>query len=455
MSLLSIFSPTPLRSSASVPTVRPQTPSAVPATLSEGVGVPTLHRTVVEYANFDYGATAPALVSVADSVATANRTYGSVHRGAGYGSQITTAWYEAARATIAEHVGARADDVTVITRNTTDAFSLLAHCLPSDTQVFVFSSVHHAALLAWPDERTTRLPIPRSTREATRTLERALAAATSVGPKLVVITGACNVTGEVWPIAELVQIAQRHGAHTVLDAAQLAPHRAINIEDLGVDYVALSGHKAYAPYGAGALVGRRDWLDSSQPYLPAGGASHNVSATDVSWAPSPARHEGGTPNALGAIALAAALTALAKHREAAEAHERALHAWLRDNLARIPGVEVHTLLEDATDNVGVTTFTVDGYDPTLVAQVLADEYGIAVRDGRFCAHQLTDLLVGPGRCAVRASLGLGTTAEHAQRLVRAIERLVTDGPAFTYEHVDGIGYRPLDDPRLKNEPLPW
>lgn len=419
--------------------------------------MPTLHHTVVEFANLDHGATAPALISVANAVDTVLRTYGSVHRGAGYASRLTTGWYEDARRTVARFVGAAADDVTIFTRNTTDSLNLLAHALPEDAQVFVAGSGHHAALLPWPAERTTRLAIPHSTREAVENLERALSAfrATSHAPALVVITGACNVTGEVWPIADLADVAHRHGARSVLDAAQLAPHRAVDKSAWSVDYVALSGHKAYAPYGSGALVGPRDWLDVAAPYVFGGGATHRVGEQDIDWAPSPARHEGGTPNAVGAVSLAAAAQALTDHRDAALAAEHAAHRTIREGLAAIPGVGVLSLLEDGEDNVGVTTFTVSGYAPTLVTQVLADEYGVAVRDGRFCAHLLCDELLGDGATAVRASLGWATTLEHAQRLVAAVRTLVEKGPAFDYTHTPGVGWDPTRDERDLTEPRPW
>lgn len=448
MPLLSIFTPGQLRADRT-------TTSGLPATLSTGVGVPTLDRRVVEYANFDVAATAPALRSVHETTETVLRTYGSVHRGAGYGSMLTTTWYEAARTTIAQQLGARTDDVAIITRNTTDAFSLLAHALPAKAQVLVFESMHHAALLPWPAARTRRLPAPTSAAGAVDSLRAALANSANPEQTLVVFPGACNVTGQIWPVSELATTATEFGARTVLDAAQLAPHREVKLEEWGIDYVTVSGHKTYAPYGAGALVGRRDWLDAAEPYLAGGGATHNVAGDSVTWAPSPARHEGGTPNAIGAIALAAALTELSRCRSAAEAHERKLHDIIRDGFAQIDGVHVYEALTDATDNVGVTTFSIDGYDPTLVAQILADEYGIAVRDGRFCAHPLSNALFGEGRCAVRASIGLGSTREHAERLVTAVRSLVTDGPAFDYEHVPDVGYRALNDPRIMSEPLPW
>ena len=130
------------------------------------------------------------------------------------------------------------------------------------------------------------------------------------GPVLVVVTGASNVTGEIWPIARLAAVAHAHGARIALDAAQLAPHRPFSITDLWVDYVAISGHKVYAPYGAGALIGRADWLADAPPYLVGGGATSTVEDDRTVWKPLPDRHEAGTPNIPGVVALASACHAL-------------------------------------------------------------------------------------------------------------------------------------------------
>lgn len=430
----------------------PRTKDGIPRTVSADLGVPTVRRTVTDYANFDHGATTPALVAVADAVEQVQRRYGSVHRGAGYTSRITTGWFEAARDEVATFVGARPQDEVVFTRNTTDSLRLLSRCLPEGTQVFAWESAHHAALLPWPEAHTTRLPVPSSTGEAVELLRAALASSRD-GDKLVVITGACNVTGEIWPVAELVSVAREFGARTVLDAAQYAPHVPIDLDALGVDWVAFSGHKLYAPYGAGVLAGRRDWLDAAGPYLPAGGATAAVLSDHTRWQTGPARHEGGTPNAAGAIAIAASCATLRAHRATIEAHEANLYSRLRSGLSAIPGVRIVEALGDRP-NVGVVTFTVDGYDPSLVSQVLADEEAIAVRDGRFCAHLLCDAVVGRNATAVRASLGLATTGEHVDRLVSAVRRLVEHGPALSYVHTDE-GWSAPADPRDLSEPLPW
>jgi selenocysteine lyase/cysteine desulfurase len=432
---------------------------APPRTVAENLGVPTLHRTVVDYANFDHAASTPALESVKTAVDTALRTYSSVHRGNGYTSRITTGWFEAAREEVASFVGARPGDEVVFTRNTTDGLNLLARCLPSRTTTFVFESEHHAALLPWPASRPVRLPVPASAADAVALLEDALEESIDGTPRLVVVTGASNVTGELWPVDELVAVARRYDARVALDAAQLAPHRRVDLTDLGVDYVALSGHKLYAPYGSGALVGRADWLDAAAPYLRGGGATASVEARRIVWNDGPARHEGGTPNVIGAIALAAACATLRRHRDAVEAHEAELAAALCAGLAGIAGVRTYSILGEDHPRVGVVAFTVDGIDSGLVSAALSAEHGIGVRDGRFCAHLLVDaLLESDGTAApataVRASVGLATTREHVRRLLGAVASLAADGPAFDYENTPE-GWLPVDDPRDLTLPRPW
>lgn len=435
---------------------------SAPRTVSENLGVPTLHRTVVDYANFDHAASTPALEAVKDAVDIALRTYSSVHRGNGYASRITSQWYEEARAQVHGFVGAREDDLVVFTRNCTDSLNLLASCLPKNTTTFVFESEHHAALLAWNPARTVRIPIPGSVQDALILLESALraSAGTSTGPRLVVVTGASNVTGELWPIAAIASIAKRYGARVALDAAQLAPHKKIDIEALGVDYVAFSGHKLYAPFGAGVLAGRADWLNEAAPYLRGGGATAEVTSTATRWNQGAARHEAGSPNVIGAIAIAAACAALDSHRQAIEAHEDSLADQLRAGLAAVDGVTTYSIFGPVHERVGVATFTIDGLDSSLVSTVLSAEYGIGVRDGKFCAHLLVDELLEDPRSddspatAVRASVGLANNAEHVTRLLCAVANLAGSGPAFEYQPTSQ-GWAPVDDPRDLTLPRPW
>ena len=345
------------------------TPTALPAVVGADLVAPTL-RGARTYANLDHAASTPALVAVRDAVDAVLSTYSSVHRGNGFASRVTSDWYEQARAEVARFVGAREDDTVVFTRNTTDSLNLLARALPADTTVVVFGSEHHAALLPWADSTCVTLPVPTGVDAALADLDAALGVVTTQH-RLVVVAGASNVTGEVWPLDEVVRVARRHGARVALDAAQLAPHRAIELRGDLVDYVAFSGHKLYAPYGAGVLAGRSDWLDEAAPYLRGGGATARVTTTGATWTTGAARHEGGSPNVVGAVALAAACATLTRHRSAVEVHERTLLAELRVGLAAIPDVGLHSFFGEQHDRVGVVAFTVAGLDSSLVSAVLS------------------------------------------------------------------------------------
>ena len=426
------------------------------AVVGADLQVPLVTGEQVRYANLDYAASAPALAAVAARLDEVLPFYASVHRGAGYASQVSTAVLERSRVVVGRFVGARAGDVVVFTKNTTDALNLLAGCLPAWGDVVFLDAEHHANLLPWQRGPHRCVPTASSVEATLAALEQALRERAAV---LVAVTGASNVTGEELPVERVVALAHRYGARVVVDAAQLAPHRRIDLDASGADYVAFSGHKLYAPYGTGVLVGRRDWLDRGTPHLAGGGAVQRVWVSDhaskpvtdvgVEWACAPARHEGGTPNVLGAVALATACEQLQQLPEAAlEVHEAGLRDRLVDGLNAVPGVRVHRAFSDAPSSIGVVTFTVDGVAPGLVAAYLSAEHGIGVRDGKFCAHPLLTRLGLPDG-AVRASVGVGTSSPDVDRLVGAVARLVDEGPGWTYGLVEGR-WAPTPDPR----PLP-
>ncbi|MEU6136482.1 aminotransferase class V-fold PLP-dependent enzyme [Nocardioides sp. NPDC047086] len=405
--------------------------------------VPLLDGTTTTYANLDVAASAPALQAVADRVAEVLPWYASVHRGAGYLSQVSTALYEESRATIGAYVGAREDDVTVIARNTTDAVNLLAGCVPG--RVLVLDIEHHANLLPW--HRVEAGVTAIAGRDTLAGTIDALASELARGDyALVAITGASNVTGEALPVGEIVTLAHAHGARVLVDGAQLLAHRHFSLAATGADYVAFSGHKLYAPYGAGALVGRRDWLDVGTPYLAGGGAVDDVEVGETTWQPAPARHEGGSPNVIGADALAAACTTLGSLSAAElDRHEASLRGRLVAGLSALEGVDVVRLWPDSDEPVGVVTFTVDGIEPGRVAAYLSAEHGLGVRDGRFCAQPLLKRLGLTGG-AVRASIGIGTSFADVDRLVAGVRSLLADDVRGDYVLVDGA-WTLADDPR--------
>jgi selenocysteine lyase/cysteine desulfurase len=400
--------------------------------------VPLVQGGRVRYANLDYAASAPALESVAALVTEVLPLYASVHRGAGYASQVCTAAYEAARSETAAFVGARPDDVAIFTRNTTDALNLLAAAVPGP--VVHLDIEHHANLLPWHGRV---IPAQATLAATLGAVEAELARCPAA---LLAVTGASNVTGECLPLDRLAVIAHRHGARLAVDGAQLVPHRRVDICATGVDYLAFSGHKMYAPFGTGALVGRRDWLDAAPPHLAGGGAVREVTVDAVRWASAPARHEAGTPNVIGAVAMAAACRALAElPADAVAAHESALLSRLTEGLAEV-GARVYRIWPDTAERVPVVSFAVDGIPAGRVAAYLSAEHGIGVRDGRFCAHPLLARLDAGGG-AVRVSLGLGSQVGDIDRLITALEALRTEGPVWNYtaDHRPSPETRPMPD----------
>jgi selenocysteine lyase/cysteine desulfurase len=400
--------------------------------------VPLVMGGEARYINLDYAASAPALEVVAARVIEALPQYASVHRGAGWASQVSTGAYESARVVVGDYVGARPADEVVFTRNTTDALNLLASVVPGETVVLDIE--HHANLLPWRDAR-----VVLSAETIAETLERVEAELARRPAALLTVTGASNVTGEILPLRELATIAHRYGTRLAVDGAQLVPHRRVNLTLQGIDYLAFSGHKIYAPFGAGVLVGRSDWLDAGEPYLRGGGAVTTVTLETTGWRTGPARHEAGSPNVLGVAALARAIEELDSLVESDWiAHEAALRSRLVVGL-RAAGVTVHQIFTDSPDAVGVVSFSVDGVDSRLLALYLSAEWGIGVRDGKFCAHPLLARL-GVTSPALRASFGVGSTDADVDALLEALATFASDGPRVAYELVDGQ-WAVVSDPR--------
>ena len=439
---------------APVPRDLPSSDGALTRLIGADTLVPCGDGRQRRYTNLDYAASTPVMAEVWDAVEAFVPWYSSVHRGSGVKSKVSTAAFEDARDTVAEFVGAGADDAVVFVRNTTEAINVLSAALPTGTRVLSSAVEHHSNMLPWRRHDLRLLGFADSPPELLDACERALRAAWPP-IDLVAVTGASNVTGEVWPVAELAELAHAHGAQLFVDAAQLAPHRRIDMAGAGIDFLALSGHKLYAPFGAGALVGDARRLHEGAPLLHGGGAIELVTLDDVVWAGAPERHEAGSPNVVGVVALAAACRALLDvGMETVAAHEHALSTRLWSALARVPGLRRLTLWPDEADRVGVATFNLDGYRHPLLAAILSAEHAIGVRHGCFCAHPLITRLLGipeeeidrlaaalragrrpalPG--AVRASLGVGTTPDDIDRLIDALYELAATGPRSRYLHL--------------------
>jgi selenocysteine lyase/cysteine desulfurase len=431
------------------------TEDALATLVGAHVPVPCLDGIERPYRDLDCAASTPALAVVADQVDAFVPWYSSVHRGAGYKSRRATAAYERARATV--HRFARrpagGDDVVVLVRNATEAINHLAYRFRLEPDDVVVTTVveHHANLLPWA--RVARRRWVECGREGTFGTDDVVAVLDEGRPPaLLALTGASNVTGWLPPVEEICAAAHERNVPVLLDAAQLAPHRPLPD---GPDFVAFSGHKLYAPYGAGALIGPRRAFETGDPFLAGGGAVDLVDLDEVIWTEPPEREEAGSPNVIGAVAFGAAMDELERIGWGTiRAHESALSSRLHEGLRAIDGITVLGPRGTAggpmadEDGLAVATFTVTGLHHALVAARLSAEYGIGVRHGCFCAHPYLIRLLGVDRSgmdraraavrrgdrtgipgAVRASCGLGTTAEDVDALLDALRAVAGGHPA--------------------------
>ena len=374
-------------------------------------------------------------------------------------------------ATIGTFLGADPDrDTVIFTKNTTEAINKLARAMPIRDGDIVLTTVmeHHSNDLPWRDRALTIHVGACADGSLDRDHLDSLLARYGGRVALLVVSGASNVTGVVQPIHELACQVHAVGGQILVDAAQLAPHRPIDMrahDDPGhLDFVTLSADKLYAPFGSGALVGRRDGFGAA-PHHRGGGTVDAVSLDDIAWAELPDREEAGTPNLFGAVAFAATTRTLRGIGwDRIMSHESTLLRHAMNALSGLPGVRVHgpTGAAAVGSKVGVIPFTVEGIDHGLVAAVLGFEHGISVRSGCFCAQPYIAHLLRletsetarriervrngdrrgtPGM--VRVSLGLGNDLEDIDRVIEAVHAIV-DGDIAGRYHCDAHGdYHPI------------
>mgnify|MGYP001109037993 CR=1 FL=1 len=430
--------------------------------------VPLLNGSHCQYVNFDNAASTPALRPVHDKVHEFMEWYSSVHRGTGFKSQIATDAYELAHDIVGCFVGANLETNSVIFgKNTTEAINKLARRFPLEPDDLVLCSImeHHSNDLPWRQQaRLYHIAVNDDGTLDEEDLDRLLSQHTG-RVKLLAISGASNVTGCLNPIHRLAEKAHAAGARILVDAAQLAPHRAISMradDDPGhLDFVALSGHKIYAPYGTGALIGPTAFFGQGVPDQVGGGTVDIVTVDDVRWASPPDRDEAGSPNVVGAVALAQAVLSLQEiGMDALARHEAVLTEHALRRLGEIDGVELYGLTdpERARDRVGVIPLNVRGVDHYKVAAVLSFEGGIGVRNGCFCAHPyILRLLQVPSEQAlrhqqdivdgtrvglpglVRISFGCYNTVEEIDKAADLLARIVDGDVNGDYEQDPASG----------------
>jgi cysteine desulfurase/selenocysteine lyase len=415
--------------------------------------VPLLDGSQRTYINFDNAASTPAFKNVQDAVNDFLPYYSSVHRGTGFKSQLSTHAYELAREEVLRFLGVDQQTHTCIfVKNATEGINLLSHRIrigAGRNVVLISGMEHHSNDLPWRwASEVYHVALTPDGRLDEDDFDSKLQIFGS-RIALVSISGASNVTGWINPIHRLAEKVHAVGAQIAVDCAQLAPHRKIDMLPLDnpahLDYVAFSAHKMYAPFGSGVLVGRKDTFKEGNPFMRGGGEVDIVTLDNVVWSAPPERDEAGSPNTVGAVALAAAIKQLQEiGMETVARHEAELTAYALRRLKEVPGIIIYgdSDPDNASNRLGVVPINLEGLSHYLVAAVLGYEYGIGVRNGCFCAHPYLLHLMGvspeearevrthilandrtqtPGM--VRISFGIYNTTEEIDVLVEALQNI--------------------------------
>jgi cysteine desulfurase / selenocysteine lyase len=349
----------------------------------------------------------------------------NVHRGVHTLAEEATHLFEEARGKVARFVNA-SERATVFTKNVSEAINLVAYAwglrnLREGDEILVTEMEHHSNLVPWQlvagmtGARLRAIPV---TGDCLLDLE-ALDGLLTERTRMVAVSAMSNVLGTVNPVAGIAERAHAAGALVLADAAQAVPHAGVRLDQLGVDFLGFTGHKALGPMGIGVLAAREELLDSMQPFLGGGEMIRDVAIEGSTWNDIPWRFEAGTPNVAEAVGLGAAVEYLqAIGMERVRAHETEITGYALKRLGELQGLRVYGPAE-LEHRGGMVSFTLGGIHPHDVAQVLDDE-GIAVRAGHHCAKPLLRRL--GVQATTRASFYLYSTTEEVDALVAGLEK---------------------------------
>lgn len=335
--------------------------------------------------------------------------------------------YEEARECVAKFIHAASAKEIIFTRNATESLNLVAYSyglshLQKGDEIVVSILEHHSNQLPWRmvAEKTGAVVKYLECDRQGHISDADLQAAFSEKTKLVAVTQVSNVLGIRTPIEKIVALARKSGAVVVLDAAQSTPHMEVDVQKLGVDFLAFSGHKLMAPMGIGVLYGRKKLLSEMPPFLTGGEMIQTVTRDKVVYAELPHKFEAGTVNGAGAWALAAAIRYLQEvGYEQIQKQELLLTTQLMDGLKKVPHVQVQGS-PDPKEHCGIVSFTIDGVHPHDVSSIL-DADGIAVRAGHHCAQPLMQQI--GVMSATRASMYFYNTEEDIEKLLASVQTI--------------------------------
>lgn len=344
----------------------------------------------------------------------------NIHRGTHHLARAATAAHEAARATVAAHIRASSPDEVIFTSGATDGVNLVSDILPlsAGDEILISTLEHHSNIVPWQmlAERSGAKIVVIPCDDNGVLDQSAFANLLSEKTKILALTWVSNAFGTVNPVREMTAAAKNHGATVLIDAAQAIPHMAIDVRELGADFLVFSGHKVYAPTGIGVLWGKLDLLKSLPPWKGGGEMIKEVTFQGTTYNDPPFKYEAGTPNIEGAIALAAALDYLnAIGIEAIHEHEQKLIAAAAEALSEIPGIRLY----GPPDRIGALSFAIEGvhhYD----LGTLIDKMGVAVRTGHHCCQPLMARFGITG--TTRASFALYNTMEDIESLATAVKK---------------------------------
>ena len=436
--------------------------------------VPLLNGEKIRYIYLDNAASTPTLKPVLKSLNDFMEWYSNIHRGTGFKSQISTHYFELSREIVAKFFNVNLKEHLVIFgKNGTEAINKLAHRvpLPEDCVILVTKMEHHSNDLPWRFRRpVVHVAVDNQGRLDWKDFEDKLEEyKNKIG--LIAITAASNVTGYINDVYAIAEIAHKNNAKVMVDAAQLVPHRRIDIKEPGhpqhLDFLAFSAHKIYAPFGLGVLITDRGMFKDGDPDMVGGGTVDLVSEDYAYWTDAPEKEEAGTPNVVGAIALAKALNVIMEiGMDKIAEHEANLTRYALHELKKIPGLIFYGSVneDEVNDRLGVISFNVMDKPHALVGAILNYEGGVGVRNGCFCAHPYVKCLLGvtveetkiledrilnrdrstiPG--AVRMSFGMYNKKEEVDQMIDVLKIITKDEYKGKYELYPETGeYFPAD-----------
>lgn len=400
--------------------------------------------------NFDNAATTPPLQRVVESICEYSNYYGSIGRGAGQKAEFTTKVYNESRDFLLDFFNIKNKEKynVIYVNNTTDGINKLSRILINSKEDIVLSTrmEHHSNDLPWRKAcKVDYVGIDKNGRLKIKELKEKLEFYKG-RVKYVTLTGASNVTGYINPINKIAKIVHKYKAKIIVDGAQLVPHIKVDMggksNDEEIDFLIFSAHKFYAPFGVGAIIGRRDLLDKGNTANEGGGTVNIVMDKCCIYLPSPEKHEAGTPNFFGIVAMVTALKELSKIGfQEIEEKEFKLKKRLMDGLLCIPEIKIYGDIFNYEDTLGISVFNINNIEHQKVAETLAKDYGIAIRQGWFCAHpycrrlmrisekQTCKFLKNPNVSMpgmIRVSFGMYNNTKEVDFFLEVIEKIVAE-----------------------------